>query len=609
MKRKLLLTLFMAVMLVCALAICVSATTYNYYEDEVNEANKLYSIEASFGAKNTRFELISSITGEGFAKADAQGTPLTWYVVEDDLDSDGDGVRNIVVKSTPTLNGDVGTTDEKGNYTYYVAEDGTSYSKKVVSVNFFGLDVKTLPEQAYMATYIYHEPGQKSQYCQIADGSYLLALYLPKTLTYIPKQLCFRSPVIFLEFEDNRVIYKNFGEGVKGFDPQWKDEIAYAFSFCGNLKSLVVPEGIETIDSHTFRNAMSLSFIKFPSTMTRLESNVFFQSIAFETVVYGENMTYIGYLNATYTKVYNDWGIKNYDIKYIYVPNTLSQTGSAFDSYAGTGNNALKLKNVVFFFAGTKEEAKLIYDKKYTGVNFRNAYDNLAISYGEYLANKETYDNYNGSILVYNISKCEAFRDGEHYNLENGVCTDCGAEFYCENAEHNREITITYTSYDQKGVRAERCIDCDSAVVLTEAPALFTCLGYSANEVAADSLLIGFTVNKASLNEYEAISGTTVSFGLFAVTKDRLGNQDVINENGEIANGAIWVEISSNFVDDAFMMKITGFTGAQCDIDIIMGAFVKATDGEGDAFSFLQAEKALDGEKYSYTSLNKVLNK
>ena len=348
MKKKILMFSLMVAMLVFVFALCASATTYNYYENEVAEDNKLLTIEASFGAKNTRFELISKMEGEGFAKTDNNGKALTWYVFSDDYGTD---VRNIVVKSTPTVGGDVGTTDKDGNYTYGTAPDGVSFSKKVVSVNFFGEEVKTLPEAAYMATYSLHTPGQLYQYCQIADGSYLLALYLPDSLTFIPKQLCFRAPIVTLEFENNTVLYENFGEGVTGFDPDNKNETAYAFSFCANLKSLTIPEGIKTIQPHTFRESLSLSYVKFPSTMERLENDVFFHAIGFETVVFGKNMKFIGYLNSDYVKVYNDWGIKNFNIKYMYVPKTVNTSNSSFDTYRGYDKTYLNVdRSLVFFF-------------------------------------------------------------------------------------------------------------------------------------------------------------------------------------------------------------------------------------------------------------------
>ena len=145
MKKKILLTLLMVALFAFVFAVGISATTYNYYEDEATEDNLLYSIEASFGAKNNRFELISQITGDGFAKTDVNGTPLTWYVTEDDLDNNGDGVRNIIVSSTPTIGGVVGNVDEDGNYTYGVDTDGVGFSKKVVSVPHTWSELPILP--------------------------------------------------------------------------------------------------------------------------------------------------------------------------------------------------------------------------------------------------------------------------------------------------------------------------------------------------------------------------------------------------------------------------------------------------------------------------------
>lgn len=481
MKKKIFLISFMVALFVCLFAISISATTYNYYENEATEENKLYSIEASFGSKNTRFELISSTTGEGFAKTDSNGTPLTWYVVSDDLGKTTSGVRNIVVKSTPTIGGVVGNVDTNGNYTYGTDTDGVSFSKKVVVANFFGTNdvVKTLPAQAYMATYKYHTPGQVSQYCQVADGSYLLELYLPKSLTYIPKQLCFRSSVIVLEFEDNEVTYKDFGEGVKSFDPQWKDEIAYAFSFCANLKSVVVPEGIENVAMHTFRECISLEYVKFPSTMTRLNDNVFFHTIGLKTVVLGENMTYAGYFNADYKKIYDSWGIKNFNIKYIYVPNTIKTGSSYFDSYRGSGNNWINVdRSVVFFFAGTLEEALEV--AKYTDRHFASAAKGLTsasnsttkgeapVSYVDYLANKDYYDNLpsNRHLLVYNVPTCIAFHDGHNYEktVVAPTCTTVGYTSYtctrCNDTYKEDETAIDENAHVFDDDNDNECNNC-----------------------------------------------------------------------------------------------------------------------------------------------------
>lgn len=562
MKKKIVLISLMVAMLVCVLAISIGATTYNYYENEVAEGNKLYSLEASFSTKNTRFELISSITGEGFAKTDSDGTALTWYVVADDLDSDKDGVRNIVVKSTPTIGGVVGNTDENGNYTYAVDADGVSFSKKVVSVNFFKTNVTTLPEQAYMATYSLHTPGQLYQYCQIADGSYLLALYLPKTLTAIPKQLCFRSPVIVLEFEDNQVIYETFGEGVTGFDAQYPEEIAYAFSFCANLKSLTIPEGIKTIAAHTFRESLSLSYLKFPSTMTRLENNVFFHSVGFETVIFGENMTYIGYLNSDYKKIYSDWEIRNFNIKYMYVPNTINTANSKFDSYRGQEKNYINVaRNLVFFFAGTKAEAQAV--SAYTDKHFKSAVSNKAITYTEYLENKSTYDSYTGGhILVYDVPLCTAFHNGQHEMVEINTYKDALTPFEIGNI----------------------CANCKKGGTTEYAP-IIEVLGYSA-KINGDLITVGYKVNKESLALFPEIS-----YGIVAV---------VPNDNADLsAYEPLKADLTVNVEDYVITSPVdTKYE----DFNIILNSF----DASYYEVPFVMCAYVADGEKVDYLCHNEL---
>ncbi len=600
--RKLLLTLLMVSVFTLALAIGISATTYNYYEGEIAEENKLYEIEASFGTKNTRFELISSIKGEGFAKTDAQGTPLTWYVISDDLGTTTSGVRNIVVASTPTMGGVVGNTDANGNYTYNVdTTDGVSFSKKVVSVNFFGTDVKTLPEAAYMATYVHHQPGQKYQYCQVADGSYLLALYLPKTLTGIPKQLCFRSPIIVLEFEDNTVLYDNFGQGVTGFDAVYTTEIAYAFSFCGNLKSLTIPEGITTIPMHAFRNCMSLEYIKFPSTMTRLENNVFFQSISLETVVFGENMTFIGYLNAEYKKTWETWGIQNLNIKYMYVPNTVSAGSSYFDSYRGQGQAYVNVdRSIVFFFSGSLAQAQVI--SNYTDRHFKSAVNGVTsaknsttpgqapITYAEYLSNKEYYDNLpsNMHVLVYDVPSCDAFYDGVHIDATEYIYKDA----------------ISPVKF-QSG-----CTRCGSVEVTEYAPIL-EFLGYSA-QIGGDKVNFGYNVNQETLALFP-----NISYGLLATIPAEgadMSAYEPINPDGtpNVENKVVVIPVERTYGGFDLIVKSFSKNDAHYTTPIVMCAYV--TDGtsvdylclnEIDELEQLEYARAITFEQLAYETAPK----
>mgnify|MGYP003305062600 CR=1 FL=1 len=79
--------------------------------------------------------------------------------------------------------------------------------------------------------------------------------------------------------------------------------------------------------------------------------------------------------------------------------------------------------------------------------------------------------------------------------------------------------------------------------------------------------------------EYEEITGKTLKYGVFAVSQDRLGVNDVFGEDGTTAEGVINAEITSyEFV--AFELKIAGFTDEHKDTKFAMGAYVAVTEGE-----------------------------
>ena len=304
MKKKFLLTTVIVAVLLCLFAVAVSASTYIYSDESGNE---LYRATAAFEARN-RYERFNSESGS-IAMSDADGNPLTWYVVSEEIDGD---THNITVASIKTADAGV-VTD--GKFTFGESVNATN----VVSVNFFGMDIKTFDDALFKANCVRPLDNGSVEYCQNANGSYLLFLYLPKTMTAIPAEFCYRSPVRVLEFEDNSISC---------------DVIPLtSFQFCANIKSLRIPEGIVTLYEKGFRNCMSISYLEFPSTMRVLPTNVFNRCSAFETIVFGENMTSIGYVNTDYVTLRDTNKITTIPLKYVYVPATLDTTGGAFSQY------------------------------------------------------------------------------------------------------------------------------------------------------------------------------------------------------------------------------------------------------------------------------------
>ena len=137
---------------------------------------------------------------------------------------------------------------------------------------------------------------------------------------------------------------------------------------------------------------------------------------------------------------------------------------------------------------------------------------------------------------------------------------------------------------------------------------LFTCLGYSAPETNTQvGFSLNFRVNNEAIKEYMEITGKTVTYGLFAITKDALGDKDIIAANGEIADGAVVAEIPF----DSFVfikIKMAGFDTAELKASLFaIGTYVAVQDGESKEYSYLQATNPEEGAKYSFVSYNYIV--
>ena len=522
MKKKLLLTLLMVAVLTVVFALAISARTnyrenrtYEYYDQNgklLYSATAIYAIDSSNKGKY-RYEVIISESEMNFAKTDANGNALTWYAVSDDKDSDGDNIQKIVVASA--LTSTLGTIDSNGQFTYSGVEiDGITVSvKNVVSANFFDMDIAKFPNAFFMTTADTVPNGNASEYCQMTNGSYLLALYLPDTLTAIPDQFCQRSTVRIVEFENGRIAGSQTLECKKINNLE-----GGPFSYCANLKAISIPEGITDIATKSFRECLGIQYVKFPSTMKSLSNiNTFWRGALFlETVVLGENMTKAVSLNNVCNRFYVGESYKeNATVKYIYVPNGINVAGSTFDSYKGKENEGYLGDDVnisvVFLFSGTLEQAKEV--AKNTDRHFnaavngwksypRNTTDpgQEPITWEEYCSNKKYYDNlpYDCHVLVYNVPKCDAFYDGAHIE--------------------GTDVTVAYANgFTMSGVCTTACTRKGCIGIKSECAPIVTPKGYAVTEATSGlkaSITSGFAINGEALALYESINGVSLEIGL-----------------------------------------------------------------------------------------------
>ena len=189
----------------------------------------------------------------------------------------------------------------------------------------------------------------------------------------------------------------------------------------------------------------------------------------------------------------------------------------------------------------------------------------------------------------------------------------CGDECGREDVEntalghsHTVFVDLVYTNYSNEGYYSYKCERCDDVNNDKSAPALFTCLGYSAPEDGRGGIAIGFTINNVAIKEYKEATGKTLKYGVFAVVKDKLGNNDVFAEDGTVADGVINADIADEFV--AFELKIEGFTDKYKATKLAIGAYVAVTEDEATEYFYMQSGTPLENEKYCFVSYNDIVS-
>ena len=218
---------------------------------------------------------------------------------------------------------------------------------------------------------------------------------------------------------------------------------------------------------------------------------------------------------------------------------------------------------------------------------------------------EETASSWEITDEIQYVNHCDVYYGGNH-QISDGVCTRCEKIIYCENPAHNLEVSITYDSYLASGVKKTRCLDCDSEAKEVVALPLFTFRGFSAAEYADGGMSIGFNVNNEAISEYEEITGRTVNYGVFAGLKDKIGNSDIFDGDGNAASGVIAADITDCSFD-LFNLKIVGFTSEQADIKLAIGAYVGTSKNGVAEYTYMQGEEPENGDKYFFASYNDIV--
>ena len=398
---------------------------------------------------------------------------------------------------------------------------------------------------------------------------------------------------------------------------------AKSFFACTSLEAFYLPDSILTITGQSASNegafvkCTSLYFVNSPNELTRPEVYYFPENLktveyeAFKNcnsinkyLVFGENVTRI---TGSWTFATNGEGIArtpetaitvvflgnmtefafSSEMNYVSVvfanPNQgdINFTISGSNNYTNTGAYIYKCKertcsplakNLNFTtdgFVHLEDVRKAVTTKEPNCVE--NAWKNTYCFCGEYMGEVEIENTNNG---------------GEH-DLENATV-----------------INIAYTDFSKAGCKTLKCAKCGAEDITDEAPALFTCLGYSAPENGDGGISIKYTVNATAIEEYTKATGKSLSYGMFATTKQAIGNRDIFDVDGNTVNGAIALDVTkSNFTFIA--LKMVGFeTEESKKAEFAIGAYVVTTKDEQKSYSYLQEGTPVNGEKYAYIKYN-----
>ena len=380
----------------------------------------------------------------------------------------------------------------------------------------------------------------------------LKKVYIPNTVTVIDNDSFKQSPVEQVVFEEGSQL-KSIG--------------ASAFQECANLSTFTFPEGLESLGRNCFWKAGLSGTIVIPNSVTYLAPGSLL-STKIENLYLGDGALEIGHNFAgTYQATNNEY------LKNVYIPATTKLT------VEGGSKIFFKCANPVnFYIVGTKEECEAMVATL------------KAQSTGSYLtfitageATEETKAGY--GIIHTEYNRCDAFYKGEHLTAEQAY---------------------DFTSFMEKSYVKSTCPRCEQGTVLKEIAPLFTCKGYSASKTGVDGIAVGFTVNNEAINEYTQLTGKTLNYGVFAVSQDNLGGNDIFANDGTASEGVISAETTDyHFV--AFELKIIGFTTEEHkSAKLAMGAYVVTSKDGVTEYSYLQFGTPEENEKYCFVSYNDI---
>lgn len=381
-----------------------------------------------------------------------------------------------------------------------------------------------------------------------------------------------------------------------------------AFSGCTQLENIDISncQYLTTIGANAFRSCTSLTTITFPESLQSIEYNGFYCAGLSGTIVIPNSVTNLapGSLLATKieTLIIGDGPVKigynflssvgNTYLKNVYIPAeaTISDTNTFYRS-AGAVN---------FYIVGENCDALVT---RLLEQQSNNSYTTFIT------ADKVTESTGAGYGIIYTgYNRCEIFYDNIHeFDAESGVesciveCTRCKMTVP-SGGEHMYALTEEFAGgkFTSAGAVINSCTVCGNVESRIEIDVIIKCLGYSASE-KGEGIAIGYVINKDAIALYEGATGNSFAYGVFAALKTAVGQDDIVN-----TQGAVCADISK-YALAAFEIKVIGFDDTNKSLELAIGAYIAVTKGDSTEYTYVQNSAPLDGEKYSFDSFNSII--
>ncbi len=386
---------------------------------------------------------------------------------------------------------------------------------------------------------------------------------------------------------------------------------AGSFSGCSSLRMIEFADGETLLDgamfgSEMFRNCNALEYVKLPNNLKTTGAQLFQDCPSLKTVIFGAGFETLSASAVNFLNTSN----ANISHKELYISANFGGEGVTLNNNMFVYNSTATKDDspkMIFYYTGTKSQAEALQAKALTTTNNGKLAYATIVSIDDFVrAEADGTKNY----IVYGYNLCDAFYDGAHSTSQISPCVvECSV---CNDkiVKHISDFESTVVEY-ANGFTANGKMSCVCTSegctfeLNKELNPLFTNLGFSAAEYG-DMMSVNYRVNEDAILTYEVLTGVTINYGVFAVMKDNVGNNDIFDENGDALKGVIAADITESGFD-LFNLKIFGFTEEQKKIDLAMGAFV-GTEKDGKVeYSYLQIAPATAGEKYFFASYNKVL--